>query len=290
MKQFTLLFLLAFPLLSMAQEARGSFGLGYYRACPQNGLKAVNYDDGHGMHFTFLSRKYPFSTMSFQYGGRLDFASMGSKDFEPVLLDVPNEDYGDLEVRNSMFGLFGLARVNFGQSNLQPFFQGQLGYRTFNTQQNITAQHPERNLQFESFTQTDKVVYTNRFHYGATVGVTYQLNRSIILESSVTYTEGETGAVMPLEDIYQTGPVLKYPHVFSETDMLLINAGIRFQFYRHERKPRTGTSPTKPSTPTYKDPPIEKDPPPPPPPPPIEKRKLEPKKNNKPKKNDTTNS
>ena len=287
MKYLTLLFTMAFPLLSLAQDARGSFGLGYYRVCPQDGLKSVNYDDGHGMHFTYLSRKYPFSGMSFQYGARLDFASMNHRDFEPILLDVPTEDFGDLQVRNSMSGLFGLARLNFGEQKFQPFIQGQLGNRTFNTKQIISAQNPELNQQFESVSESDRVVYTSRFHYGGAAGFTYQLNRSIILESSVTYTFGETGAVMPLCDIYQTGPVLNYPHVFSNTDMLLINAGIRFQFYKQERKPRSSTSPSSPSTP--KNTKLREDTNPPPPPP-IEKRKLEPKKNTKPKKNDTSPS
>ena len=285
-----LLLLIGSQINSFAQEARGSLGFGYFRACPQNGLKDINYDDGHGMSISYMSRKWPVGSWAhFQYGGRMDFASMDKREYDPVLLNTPTEDYGDVKVSNSMYGTFALARFSFGNGRVQPYAEALIGHRTFNTQQQIQAQNPDFNPQFESLTVYDKVVYTNRFHYGGSLGVTYQLNKYIILEAGVTYTEGGEGAVMPLDDIYQEGPVLRYPHVFSETDMLLINGGIRFQFYKIQRRPSSGSSPS--STPKkYTDPPQEDNPPPPPPPPPIEKRKLEPKKDTKPKKNNTERS
>ena len=289
MRKTILATLLLSAFYTNAQDQRGSLGLGLFKACPQNGLEAINYDDGWGFKLTYLSRDIGLGdAWNLQFGAHMDISSMDSREFEPVTLNTPVADLGNLKVKNSMLGLFGVARLSYGQGSVRPFVEGLIGERSFNTKQIITAQSPGLNPEYESQTIFDQVVYTDRFHYGGSIGVSYQMNRSIIFETSITYTEGTVGAVMPLQDIYQQGQVLRYPHKLSETDMLLINAGIRFQFYKRTYTPRPPSYPS--STPTKTktiDRTEDSNPPPPPPPPKTPKKKLEVKPDTKPKKIDT---
>lgn len=289
MRKILIVVLLLSNLYLNAQDQSGSLGLGFFKACPQNGLEEINYDDGWGFKMSYLSRDIDLGdALNLQFGGRMDISSMDSRSFEPVTLNTPVADLGNLKVKNSMFGMFGLARLSYGQGAVRPFVEGLAGGRSFNTQQIITAQSPGLNPEYESQSITDKVVYTSRFHYGGSIGVSYQVSRSILFESSITYTEGGIGAIMPLQDIYQQDQILKYPHKVSETDMLLINAGIRFQFHKRTPTPRPPSYPS--STPTRTktiDKTEDSNPPPPPPPPKVPKKKLEVKPDTKPKKIDT---
>ncbi len=275
---------------SLYAQERGSLGFGFYKACPQNGFDTINYNDGWGGKITYFTRNFSLNDqLSLQFGGRMDFASMDKRDFDPVVLDTPVADMGDLQVRNSMFGLFGVSRLNIGTAKLKPFVELMAGYRAFSTDQYITAQNPSYNPEYESQTAYPNVVQTNRFSYGGSIGFSYQLTRVLILESSITYTEGNAGAVMPLCDIQQSGEVLRYPHRTSETDMLLINAGIRFQFYKIKRSTSSSSGSSTPKKKTI-DKTEDDGPPPPPPPPPVKKKKLEVKPPTKPKKIDPDRS
>ena len=82
----------------------------------------------------------------------------------------------------------------------------------------------------------ERVVHTKRFHYGGSVGVTYKLNESISLESSITYTFGREGAALPLQNITREigSNEVKYDNYQTvKTDILLINAGIRFNLFKN---------------------------------------------------------
>lgn len=285
-KYTTMAFILIISAVS-AQDMRGSFGMGFYRACPQNGFQDSGYDDGWGFKMNYLSRYIPVSKLwNLQLGARMDISGMDHRDFDPVVLNTPTEDMGDLKVSNSMFGMFGVGRLSYDLGKLTPFVEGMVGFRDFSTNQTINAQNPGLNPEYESYTSYPNVVRTSRFHYGGSVGVAYYLSKHVIIESSITYTEGGVGAIMPLSDVYQEGQILRYPHTFSETDMLLINAGIRFQFYKVERSSSNGRSrSTAPRTsPTRQ---RDSSPPPPPPPP---KKKLEVKPPSVPKKKDGVKS
>lgn len=288
-KYTTMAFILLFCAVQAQDDMRGSLGFGAFKACPQNGLQDSGYDDGWGFKMTYLSRNIPVTKLwNLQLGARMDFSAMDHRDFDPVVLNTPTEDMGDLKVKNSMFGMFAVGRLSYNMNKFQPFVEGLVGFRDFSTSQLITAQNPSLNPEYEATSYFDNVVSTSRFHYGGSIGIAYYLSKHVILESSVTYTEGGVGAIMPLSDIYQQGQVLRYPHTFSETDMLLINAGIRFQFYKVKRSTSTRTRSTAPSTTPRRDP-VERDSSPPPPPPPP-KKKLEVKPPSVPKKKDGVKS
>jgi hypothetical protein len=222
-----------------------------------NDLCDIGYDQGNGFKVTFLSRGFPMGNrMSFNWGLRMDFAAMDHRDFQAVEINTPVPDMGDIQVRNSMYGFFGLGRFNFGTGRLSPFAEVLVGHRNLNTRQIITAQNPDLNPEYEPSTTYDKVVFTKRFHYGGSLGIQYKIGSSFFLESSVTYTEGGTGFAMPLMDVSQNEAMMNYPYSRTETDMLLINVGIRFRLGSGKASGSVSDSKSGPPTKTntrYKD-------------------------------------
>ena len=255
---------------TQAKAPRGSIGIGLHVACPQSELKDIDYDPGFGINFSYLTRGYPYkSKVNFQVGARMDFANMQSRNFDSIAIAQPADGpavIGDANVKasNRMYGFFGLVRLNWGTQDdkFVPYLDLLAGHRNYNTYQNISLNEPEDNLDYESNTLTDKVVYTQRFHYGAGIGTKYNLNSSISLDAGITYTFGERGAALPLDNITRSegGDEIDYTNYGTiKTDMLLINAGIRinlFKIYTHKKSytPSTTTTPTntryKDTTPT----------------------------------------
>jgi len=277
MKYYTLLLFTLVCTLSYAQNttkvSKGSIGLGLHVACPQSELKDINYDDGFGLNLSYLSRKYPYkSFVNFQLGARMDFASMQNRKFDSIQVEIG--DNGELATggatatsKNRMYGLFAFGRVNFGtdDSKIIPYVDLLAGHRNYTTYQLLDLNSPELHPSAESQSTTERIVHTNRFHYGGSIGLNYRVTPSFSLETSITYTFGETGAALPLGDIerLEGSNEINYANFQRvKTDMLLINAGIRihlFKKYFHTTKtPRTNNTNTPKNT-RYKDTPPAQD-------------------------------
>lgn len=254
---FTLCTILGFGILAQTKVERGTLGIGLHLACPQGELRDIEYDDGWGLNLSYLTRGYPYqSPINVQFGARMDFAAMNHKDFT-VDINTPVPDDANMEVRNNMYGLLALGRMNFGYNQkVTPYVDFLAGHRNYGTHNTITANNPELNPDYESISYTNRVVFTKRFHYGMGIGATYELTENVLLEAGATYTVGGVGAAMPLPDVNQANGSNEVIYEYSEvrTDILLINTGFRFKLYKHYRT--YNPSETTPSTPTdrrYKD-------------------------------------
>ncbi|NBV56680.1 MAG: hypothetical protein EBR72_02580 [Bacteroidetes bacterium] len=241
-----LIIFLSTPGFAQKKVSQGSIGLGLHLACPQSELGVIDYDDGIGLNISYLSRKFPYkSPVNFQLGARMDFAHMQTLRFESIILAQDDGPLiiGDanIEARNRMYGLFAEGRINFADEfqKVSPYLSLLAGHRNYTTYQVLSLNQPNYNPEREAASVTERVVHTNRFHYGGTVGIIYKLNNSISLESSITYTFGHEGAALPLKDIVRENGSneVKYNNYQTvKTDILLINAGIRFNLsktYNH---------------------------------------------------------
>jgi hypothetical protein len=257
MKQITLTGLLVLLLsATQAQEykvERGTLSFGLHMACPQNDFRDTEYDDGWGFNWSYLSRGYPYkSPLNVQFGARMDFAAMRSKSFD-VELATPVPDNGTYAVRNNMYGLFAVARINLdNRTPVTPYVDLLVGHRNYGTHSTTTANNPDLNPDYESVSYQNRVVHTKRLHYGAGAGLLYKLGRSTYFEAGATFTFGGEGAVMPLKDVTQAAGSneVAFNYTTSATDILLINAGFRFQLFKRYRvtppnvtTPNTTTSP-----------------------------------------------
>ena len=237
-----LFLILSISSLGQKKVNEGSFGIGTYLACPQNELNDINYDDGFGLNISYLSPKFPYkSPINFQLGARMDFAHMRSRKFESI--ELAQDDgpliVGDATIKagNRMSGLFAEGRINFGRDEQKviPYLSFLMGHRNYTTQQTLSLNRPQDNPEREAESITDRVVHTKRFHYGGSVGLSYLVNDVLSIESSITYTIGERGYVLPLADITreQGSSEVQYNNYKGvRTDILLIHAGVRFNIFK----------------------------------------------------------
>jgi hypothetical protein len=172
----------------------------------------------------------------------MDFAHMQTRKFESIMLAQDDGPLiiGDASVKagNRMYGLFAEGRINFADETqrVTPYLSLLAGHRNYTTYQVLSLNQPNYNPEREAESVTERVVHTKRFHYGGSVGVSYKLNEGISLESSITYTFGKEGAALPLQDIIRESGSneVKYDNYQTvRTDILLINAGIRFNLYKN---------------------------------------------------------
>ena len=223
--------------------SEGSFGIGFHLACPQSELGDINYDNGFGLNLSYLSKKFPYkSPVNFQLGARMDFAHMQTRKFESIILAQDDGPLiiGDATIKagNRMYGLFAEGRINFADETqrVTPYLSLLAGHRNYTTYQVLSLNQPNYNPEREAESVTERVVHTKRFNYGGSVGVTYKLNESISLESSITYTFGREGAALPLQDITReigSNEINYGKYQTVKTDILLINAGIRFNLFKN---------------------------------------------------------
>ena len=178
----------------------------------------------------------------------MDFAHMQTRKFESIILAQDDGPLiiGDATIKagNRMYGLFAEGRINFADETqrVTPYLSLLAGHRNYTTYQVLSLNQPNYNPEREAESVTERVVHTKRFHYGGSVGVTYKLNESISIESSITYTFGREGAALPLQDITREigSNEVNYDNYYGSknlpavrTDILLINAGIRFNLFKN---------------------------------------------------------
>ena len=260
MKNILLIVAICFSQNIWAQQesatTRGTIGIGLHLACPQSELKDIEYDGGIGLNLSYLTNTFPKnSDINFQLGARMDFANLRSKTFSDIELDDPGIiGDGSLKVGNRMYGLLALGRLNFAGANqrVTPYIDFLAGHRNYSTYSVLSLNEPENNLDYEAQDFTNRVVHTSRFHYGAGLGLTYKINRSLAFECGATYTIGGVGAALPLKDVeqYTGSDEVNYNRYKSvRTDILLINAGIRITINRRESSGYR-PAPTRNPTPT----------------------------------------
>ncbi len=261
MKKISTLLLVTLSIGVFAQQqtgriSKGSMGFGLHWACPQSELKDIKYDDGIGIHFTYLSKKMPYkSPINFQWGVRMDFGNLGKREFENIIV----EDNGTIlpggatiTAGNTMYGLFTNGRINFlpDGTKLTPYMDAIVGHRNYSTHQTLSLNKPGLNPEYESSDVVNRVVHTKRFHYGGSIGVNYQVSPAFSLESSITYTFGEIGAVLPLQDIVRSegSNEVNYTNFQRvKTDLLLMNVGLRLHLFKNydninAQRPKTTNS------------------------------------------------
>jgi len=259
----------SFAQLATGSVNRGSLGIGLHWACPQSELQDIKYDDGLGVNLSYLSKKMPYKApVNFQLGARMDFAKLGTRKFEDIIVSdgTSNLEGGaTISATNRMYGLFVTGRINFAPdgNKATPYIDLLAGHRNYTTYQYLELNKPGLHPEYEPTELTNRIVHTNRFHYGGSLGINYQVSPTFSVESSVTYTIGGSGAALPLSDIVRAdgSNEVRYDNYQTvRTDLLLINAGIRlhlFKKYYHKETntntPASTTTPNNTENTRYKD-------------------------------------
>lgn len=255
MKRNVLLIATLFMLSLLASaQPNGGLHMGFFGAFPQNELKDAKYDNGYGFQMGLYTKPFSMgnlnSPLSFQLGMRMDFADMKDKEFN-VILSTPVPDNGALLVQNTMYGFFGVVRMSYAPGRVMPYADFLVGHRNYHTKQSISALNPDLNPDYESTSYSNKVVWTKKPHIGFGAGLMYKINDNLNLDLGATYTMGNQGFVMPLQDVVQEENEVFYNYKTVNTDILLIKASLIIRLKRertYNPNPESTPNPTSGST------------------------------------------
>ncbi len=221
-----------FTFVSLNLNAQSYWAIGAHGAFPQNNLKKTGYSNGGGIHFSAMNKLRPINKVgiyNYQFGLFSDFSWLGHRNFG-VMINTPVPDNGKVRINNTSASIYSVLRNAWDFDKYMLYADLVFGFRSYYTQQTITAENPELNPDYQSVTTYNDVVFNNRFHKGIAGGFLYRLNPNLYADFGFTYSLGAKGLVQPLKDIYQEGNELRYKPTSSNTDILLIKAGIVFKF------------------------------------------------------------
>lgn len=249
MKRFIPLTLML--LLGSLAKAQPYMGLHFIGASPLNELCDSTYRHGFGFGMEFMSNNLLRNTINpnaldFRIGGNFEFLAHG-KESREITLNTPSNDPGDYSVRNNHFGLLLMGRFTFlGQSKVSPYIDGFVGPRFFNTTETIA---PQREI--PGFEPNETNIYnTSTFHYGASFGLLFNLNRTFAIDTRVTYSDGTEANWAVLNDVNLDGNYLKYPSTKTFTDLFIYRVGFTIRFNKSDNT--KSSSPTRTSSPRSK--------------------------------------
>ncbi|MDX5320553.1 MAG: hypothetical protein LPK45_05610 [Bacteroidota bacterium] len=214
-----------------------------------------SYKNGFGVNLEFFSnnmlRNSRVNALDLRFGLGFDIMGAGSRS-EPVILNTQNSDPGKERFSNSHLGLTGSVRLMFLPNlRVNPYIDGHVGLRGFFTEQTLTMDNPTP--EYEASTNKN-ILRTGTQRWGGSVGLMYQINRTLSLDTRVTYSYGTTGNWINLDRIAYENGVAAYQNSRTETDLLIYHVGLVVRFGQKERETHTPTiSPNTTTVPTDTD-------------------------------------
>ena len=229
--QIQILFIAFFIFSTLQVQGQSYWSLGGHGAFPQNELKSVGYDNGGGFHLSIMTKLRPFTKTgiyNYQWGVFSDVSWLDHRNFG-VMINTPVPDNGKVRINNYSLSFYGVLRNSWDFDKNMLYADFVFGPRGYFTKQTISAENPKLNPDYEPVTTYDDVVYATRFQTGVAAGFLYKLSPNVYSDFGFTYAMGPKGLVQPLNDIGQEGNEIRYNPLRSETDILLIRAGIVFK-------------------------------------------------------------
>ena len=216
-------------------------------SCPLDGLKDSAYKDGVGFSIEYLSPSL-IKTKNDWFQIRLGFGMEyfyqgGSKKVKDLVFNTPNNDLGSVHINNQMTGLYFAPKFIFKTGRLSPYFDVFAASRTF-----ITSQVNRFNKEVDGYERetTKHLLLNGRAHYGASLGVIYNLGSRFAFDARVSYSTGEGIKFINLNSVnrnpnYESNVgyrVVKAP----VSNMLIFRIGVMFRLKRCENCPRSTSS------------------------------------------------
>lgn len=264
---------------------------------PMDGFKDSGYRKGYGFSIEYLSRsiiKTRRDWFQIRLGLGVEYSHHGnSQRITDLVFNTPNNDLGSVRINNQHTALYFAPKFIFNTGKISPYFDVFGASRTFTSHQinrfNKEVEGYER--------QSDKRILRNgRAHYGASVGLLYNLGSSVVFDARVSYSTGAGIKYIDLNSVtrdpnYESNVGYRVAKT-NVSNVLVFRLGIMIRLSRpkttrssggsstptnnkvntNNNPPKTTPTPAnpKPSTPPKKPAevkPVPKPTPPPPPPP-----------------------
>lgn len=245
-KLFTVLSFIAVGATGL--KAQSYLNLYLNGSCPMDGLKDSAYKDGVGFSIEYLSPSL-VKTKNDWFQIRLGFGMEyfyqgGSKRVTDLVFNTPNNDLGSVHINNQMSAFYFAPKFIFKTGRISPYFDVFAASRTF-----TTNQVNRFNQQVDGYDRetTKRLLLNGRAHYGASLGVIYNLGSRFAFDARVSYSLGDGIKFINLKSVdrdpnYESNiayHVVKAP----VSNVLVYRIGVMFRLKRSENRTRsTGSS------------------------------------------------
>jgi hypothetical protein len=221
----------AFP--AFAQKA--DIGLDFIIGLPQNEFRDNIDDEGYGIsgHFGYFIGNSPVMV-----GADIGYLNYGSEERHEPFSDTIPDVTVEVRTTNNIFMLHGFARLQPQRGSIRPYFEGSYGFKYLFTRTSVHDEDSYYEEAIASSTNIDDFAGS----WGAGAGVDIRLwegrrktpNRGVFdisLNLSAKYLWGSEAEYLKKGSIRRDpdGSVT-YFVMRSDTDMLMLHAGIRVRF------------------------------------------------------------
>ena len=165
-----------------------NLGLYFTGSCPQKSLQNLGYKNGLGFSLEYLSNQL-IKKESFCLRLSIGFDAQwhGHKNIDSITFNTPNNDKGYSRFENSCVGLFLGPKFTFNYGLWEPYFELNLAFRQFMTNQ-ISTFYKEP-IDYQKSTSTS-ILSNNTNHYGLGLGSLYHITDNILFDMRVSYSFG----------------------------------------------------------------------------------------------------
>ncbi len=244
-KLFTILLFIAISATGL--KAQSYLNVYLNGSCPMDELKDSAYKDGVGFSIEYLSPsliKTKNNWFQIRLGFGLEyFYQGGSKKVTDLVFNTPNNDLGSVHINNQMTGLYFAPKFIFNTGRLSPYFDVFAASRSFTTHQVNRFNKEVDGYERET---TKRLLLNGRAHYGASLGVIYNLGSRFSFDARVSYSMGDGIKFINLKSVerdptYESNigyHVVKAP----VSNVLIFRIGVMFRLKRCENCPRSTSS------------------------------------------------
>lgn len=239
---------------------QGLFGIHFIGSAPMNTFCDSMYRPGFGVNFEGFSnnvlRKTNVSHMGLRFGASFDVQGAGNEKRE-VILNTPNSDPGTEQFNNTHVGFHVISRLTFYEkAKFSPYVDGFIGLRGFYSQRSISINKPISGYEPNT---SNTILTTGTQRVGGSLGLMYNVNSVISIDSRITYSLGTEGRWLHLDNLKKHDGYDTYANHYSSTttDLFMYHVGVTFKLhpitrsnsnYQHSptpnSNPRNDISPT----------------------------------------------
>lgn len=242
---FTVLFILL--LSTTGLKAQSYLNVYLNGSCPMDEFKDSGYKDGVGFSIEYLSPSL-IKTKNDWFQIRLGFGleyfyQGGSKKVTDLVFNTPNNDLGSVHVNNQMSAVYFAPKFIFNTGRISPYFDVFGASRSFTTHQVNRFNKEVDGYERET---TKRLLRNGRAHYGASLGLIYNLGSRFAFDARVSYSTGNGIKFIGLnsvkrDDNYESNVaynVVKTP----VSNVLVFRIGVMFRLKRCENCPRSSSN------------------------------------------------
>lgn len=183
-----------------------------------------------GVGFSLLSNPIPFDHSSKKnsadivFGGNFYGSGLDNRILKNVPLQAPREGFGQVTLKNSIYGLSAITRVSIPINDvLRTYIGAQIGWRGISSDLTIlpnTAINGSRKQSSQHISSSDQL------SYGLSAGFLLELADGVSLDLGATYnTTNAQGSMINLDTAHVDSNSLVVDRMSAPTDLLMAKVG-----------------------------------------------------------------